>query len=184
MQNPIVKSVERWLSDIVIDLNLCPFAKREFLKKSIRFQVSPARSEQELLQDLIVELALLNKESEIETSLLIHPEVLQDFDAYNQFLSFTDQMLDAMNMKGDFQIASFHPDYQFADTQVDDAENYTNRSPYPLLHILRESSLEQAIASHGNTEQIPNDNIELMNKLGAAEMAKRLNDCTVDGGDS
>ena len=174
MQNPIIKSVETWLSETVIGLNLCPFAKREYVQKKVRFQVSPAKSEQELLQDVVVELALLNKEPGIETTLLIHPDVLSDFDDYNQFLSFTDQMLSAMNMNGEFQIASFHPDYQFADTEPDDAENYTNRSPYPLLHILRESSLEKAIAAHGDTEQIPEDNIQLMNKLGADEMAKRL----------
>jgi len=178
--NEIVKHVESWLSDIVIGLNLCPFAKREYLKKSVRFQISPAKSEQELLQDLVVELALLNKEPSIETSLLIHPEVLQDFDDYNQFLSFTDQMLSAMNMNGEFQIASFHPDYQFAETAPDDAENFTNRSPYPLLHILRESSLEQAIEAHGKTEEIPANNIELMNKLGAEEMKTRLQQCFLE----
>jgi len=175
--NPVVKHVEAWLSDIVIGLNLCPFAKREFIKKSIRFQCSAARSEQELLQDLVVELALLNKSPEIETTLLIHPDVLQGFDEYNQFLDFADNVIESMNMQGEFQIASFHPDYCFAGTSVDDAENYTNRSPYPLLHILRESSLEKAIQAHANTEQIPEDNIRLMNDMGAPEMAKRLQNC-------
>ncbi len=170
----VVKHVDSWLSEIVIELNLCPFAKREYISKHIRFQCSPARSEQELLQDLVVELALLKKSPEIETTLLIHPQVLQDFDQYNQFLGFAEQVIEQMNMQGIYQIASFHPDYQFADTEFDDAENYTNRSPYPLLHILRESSLEKAIEMHGNTAQIPEDNITLMNKLGAPEMAKRL----------
>lgn len=175
--NPIIKRVESWLSETIIGLNLCPFAKREYRQNKIRFQLSPARSEQELLQDLVIELALLNKEPEIETTLLIHPDVLCDFDSYNQFLSFADQMIESMNMTGEFQIASFHPDYQFAGTMPDDAENYTNRSPYPLLHILRESSLEKAIESHPNTDNIPVDNIELMNKLGADEMKKRLDQC-------
>lgn len=178
--NQVVKHVETWLSDTVIGLNLCPFAKREYIKKSIRFQCSPARSEQELLQDLVVELALLNKSPEIETTLLIHPQVLTDFDDYNQFLGFAEQIIESMNMQGEFQIASFHPDYCFAGTDVGDAENYTNRSPYPLLHILRESSLEKAIEAHANTEQIPEDNIDLMNELGAQEMAKRLEKCFED----
>ena len=169
-----IKQVELWLSDIVIELNLCPFAKREYLSKSIRFQCSPARSEQELLQDLVVEFAFLKKTPEIETTLLIHPQVLLDFDQYNQFLGFTENVIEQMNMQGDYQIASFHPDYQFAGTESDDAENYTNRSPYPLLHILREASLEKAIDMHSNTEQIPETNIALMNKLGAKEMAERL----------
>ena len=170
----VVKHVESWLSDIVIELNLCPFAKREYLSKRIRFQCSPARSEQELLQDLVVELALLKKTPEVETTLLIHPQVLQDFDQYNQFLGFAEQVIEQMNMQGVYQIASFHPDYQFAGTQINDAENYTNRAPYPLLHILREASLEKAIEAHSNTEQIPEVNIALMNKLGAKEMAQRL----------
>ena len=173
----IINSVESWLNETVIGLNLCPFPKREYLQKRIRFTQSPARSEQELLQDLVVELALLNKEPEIETTLLIHPDVLGDFDSYNQFLGFAEQIIESMNMAGEFQIASFHPNYQFAGTEVDAAENYTNRSPYPLLHILRESSLEEAIRKHGNTEQIPDDNIELMNRLGANVMAKKLEEC-------
>ena len=122
----------------------------------------------------MVELALLKKTPEIETTLLIHPQVLQDFDQYNQFLGFTENVIEQMNMQGDYQIASFHPSYQFAGTKSDDAENYTNRSPYPLLHILREASLEKAIDMHSNTEQIPETNIALMNKLGAKEMAERL----------
>lgn len=170
----VIQHVETWLTDLVIELNLCPFAKREYLSKRIRFQYSPARSEQELLQDLVVELALLKKTPEIETTLLIHPEVLQDFDAYNQFLDFADQIIEQMNMQGIYQIASFHPSYQFANTEFNDAENYTNRSPYPLLHILREASLEKAIQMHANTEQIPKDNVMLMNKLGAELMAERL----------
>ena len=170
----VIRHVESWLADVVIELNLCPFAKREHLAKRIRFQCSPARSEQELLQDLVVELALLKKSPEIETTLLIHPEVLNDFDAYNQFLDFADQVIEQMNMQGVYQIASFHPDYQFAETEFDDAENFTNRSPYPLLHILREPSLEKAIETHSSTEQIPKDNIALMNKLGAEAMAERL----------
>jgi len=174
VKKTVINNVESWLSDIVIDLNLCPFAKREYIKKSIRFSVSPASSEQQLLQDLVIELALLNKKPNIETTLLIHPDVLQDFGDYNQFLDFADQIIEQMGMQGEFQIASFHPDYQFAGTEPNAAENYTNRSPYPLLHILRESSLEKAVELHGDTEQIPEDNIALMNILGATEMAKRL----------
>jgi len=177
VQNNVVQSVKNWLQEIVIDLNLCPFAKREWQKKAIRFQVSPARAEQQLLQDLVIELALLKKEPSIETTLLIHPDVLQDFDTYNQFLSFAEQVIESMNMSGQFQIASFHPDYQFAATKPEDAQNYTNRSPYPMLHILRESSLNKAIDAHANTEQIPQENIALMNKLGAQEMVKRLQQC-------
>lgn len=184
MQNAIVESVKAWLQETVIGLNLCPFANREWQKKSIRFQVSPANSEQQLLQDLVIELALLKKEPSIETTLLIHPDVLQDFETYNQFLDFADQMIEAMNMSGQYQVASFHPHYLFADSEPNDAENYTNRSPYPMLHILRESSLERAIQAHGNTEQIPEDNIALMNKLGASEMARRLKQCCSEGDES
>jgi len=177
VQNEIVESVKIWLKETVIGLNLCPFANREWQRKSIRFQVSAARSEQQLLQDLVIELALLKKEPSIETTLLILPDVLQEFDTYNQFLDFADQMIEAMNMAGQYQIASFHPDYQFADTEAEDAQNYTNRSPYPILHILREASLEKAIQSYGDTEQIPENNVKLMNELGVTEMARRLEQC-------
>jgi len=179
-----VEITQRWLERIVIDLNLCPFAKRDYLQNRVRIIESPALNEELLLQDLMVELALLNRQDDIETTLLIAPHVLQKFDDYNQFLVFVDTLLIEMKLEGVFQIASFHPHYQFADTAIDDVENYTNRAPYPLLHILREDSLDKAIDQHTNTKIIPEDNIELMRSLGSAHMQKLLDSCRSSSGHS
>ncbi len=174
----VEQRVENWLTSIVIDLNLCPFAQREYRNNSIRFKTSSAQSEEEIVRDLIVELSLLNKHDDIETTLLILPTVLSEFGHFNDFLGFADSLLQEMSFDGVFQLASFHPDYRFADTQPGDAENFTNRAPYPILHILRESSLDWAIGQHSDTDQIPLDNIALMNKLGSVHMAKLLSACS------
>ena len=174
----VKKNVEHWLTSVVIDLNLCPFAQREYRQNKVRFSISDAQTEEAIGNDLSAELRLLKEQNDIETTLLILPNVLQDFLMYNDFLGLADQLVDEMNLAGVLQIASFHPDYQFAGTKADDPENYTNRSPYPILHLLRESSLEQAIEHHPNTEQIPEDNIALMNKLGKQHMASLLSACT------
>lgn len=173
----VEKQVEKWLTSVVIDLNLCPFAQREYRQNKIRFKVSEAEVEEAIIEGLVAELLLLTKQDGIETSLLILPKALLEFSCFNDFLGFADDLLCEMQLDGVYQIASFHPDYQFAGTQVDDAENYTNRSPYPILHILREASLEQAIENHPNTDQIPNDNIALVNSLGNQHMSSLLNSC-------
>jgi len=126
---------------------------------------------------LQAELEWLDTHPAIETTLLIHPQVLQDFDDYNQFLETADDLLDAMGFDGMYQLASFHPNYQFAETAPADVENYTNRSPYPLLHLLREQSLERSIASYPDAEQIPLRNIALMKCLGVARLKQLLRAC-------
>ncbi|ANO50693.1 DUF1415 domain-containing protein [Woeseia oceani] len=173
--------VRRWVEDLVVGLNLCPFAGRELVNNRIRFVESAATTEEQLLGTLEAELALLNNDAAIETTLLIHPDVLQDFFDYNQFLDTADRLLEQMELEGVYQVASFHPDYQFADTAADDAENYTNRSPYPLLHILREASLEKSIDAYPDVEQIPARNIERMNSLGREHLELLMRRC-IDGG--
>lgn len=173
----IQKHVEHWLTTVVIDLNLCPFAQREYQKNSIRFAVSDANDDEAIIEELALELELLNKHDDIETSLLILPNALSDFLDFNDFLGLADELLIKMKLEGIFQIANFHPDYQFAGTRSDDPENYTNRSPYPILHLLREKSLEKAIELHPNTDNIPDDNIKLMNTLGNKHMASLLSAC-------
>jgi len=126
---------------------------------------------------LQAELELLNSNTSIETTLLIHVNVLQDFDDYNQFLNYTDKLLRQTGLEGVYQIASFHPHYRFDGTGSDDAENYTNRSPYPMLHIIREESLAGAIAESANVDQIPARNIALMDKLGQARLRTLLQAC-------
>jgi len=170
-------AVRRWVEDVVIDLNLCPFAKRELLADRIRFDVTDASTETELLEVLASELDRLVSTPAIETTLIIHPHVLCDFLQYNQFLDIADRLLVQLKLEGIFQIASFHPDYQFADTEMDDPENFTNRSPYPVLHLLREDSLEKAIASTTDIDQVPLRNIETMKRIGTEALRSMLRAC-------
>ena len=167
-------STERWLKEVVIGYNLCPFAQRELQRQSIRFVVSNADNEIDLLQALEAELDVLLNDQNIETCLLIHPSVLGEFHQYNQFLDAADALLDELGLVGEIQIASFHPDYQFANTLANDAENFTNRSPYPMLHLLRETSLERAIASHPDASAIPDQNIKRMNEIGSNNLEREL----------
>ncbi|HHA19771.1 MAG TPA: DUF1415 domain-containing protein [Methylophaga sp.] len=166
----IIKAVRHWVETLVVGLNLCPFAKRELINNRVRFTVTDATTEQQLLETLQAELQLLNDDRSIETTLLIHPDVLQDFYDYNEFLDYADGLLVQLELDGIYQIASFHPNYQFADTEPDDVENYSNRTPYPLLHLIREQSLERAIANYPNSDQIPQRNVELLRSLGSKKM--------------
>ena len=176
-KDAVTASVRRWVETVVVDLDLCPFAGRELRRERIRFAVTPARTVAELLESLRTELETLDTHPDIETTLLVHPRVLQDFDDYNEFLDTAEGMLGTLGMVGIFQIASFHPHYRFAGTAADDVENYTNRSPYPMLHLLREASLERGIESHPDTEQIPLRNIALMKRLGAERLKQLWNAC-------
>ena len=168
----VAAAVRQWLESLVIKLNLCPFAGRELLNDRVRFAVTSATSEDELLNALQTELELLSADTSIETTLLIHPQVLGDFAAYNQFLDAADGLLRYLELEGIYQIASFHPDYQFGGTEPNDVENFTNRAPYPLLHILREESLERAIAEYPDVEKIPERNIKLMNSMGEEQLRR------------
>ncbi len=168
----IVAVVRNWVDRFVVGMNLCPFAKTELTRNRFRFTVSAANSEDLLLAELQTELELLNNNRCIETTLLIHPSVLRDFDAYNQFLNYAEALIKQMALEGIYQIASFHPDYRFEGSAPTAAENYTNRSPYPMLHLLREESLERAIARYPDVEQIPRRNIELMRRLGETKLLK------------
>jgi uncharacterized protein len=171
------RTVRRWVETIVVGLNLCPFAHRELAHDRVRFAVTDATSEDQLSTALVRELALLQSDSSIETTLLIHPSALENFSDYNEFLDRADQVLRQLNLEGVFQVASFHPRYQFAGTAPDDAENYTNRSPFPLLHLIREDSLEQAIAAFADVDDIPARNIGLMNDLGREKLQTLVQAC-------
>src|SRR5262249_10321371 len=143
----VVEATKRWLEAFVIGLNLCPFAERPFRGGGIRHVVSAATEENGLLEDLRTELRRLAASEEIETTLLIHQPVLTDFLDYNDFLDPAEKQVQALGLEGVIQIASFHPQYQFAGTEGDDVENYTNRSPFPMLHLLREESVTRVAAS-------------------------------------
>jgi hypothetical protein len=173
----IISATRKWVEDVVVGYNLCPFAKRELVRDRVRFVVSEAETEDELLQAVHAELQRLEDDPNIETTLLVHPNVLQDFPAYNEFLDATDGLLAYMNLEGIYQIASFHPDYQFEGTEPEAAENYTNRSPYPMFHLIREASLEAVINNYPDVDGIPDRNIALMNEFGAEKMRRILDNC-------
>ena len=180
-----IKTVERWLKDVVIGLNLCPFAARPFGDKEIRIEIFEGDTETGLLEMLQSELTMIdskpidnrptdeqtteNNETGIETTLIVIPNMLHNFDTYNQFLDLVDALLDKFSWTGQYQIASFHPQYCFAETAPDSPENLTNRSPYPLLHIIREASIETALEHYSSPENIPDQNIEKMKALSIDE---------------
>jgi uncharacterized protein len=164
----VINAVSTWLERAVIGLNLCPFAKAVHSRGQIRYAVSEATEPEQLIQDLTEELRHLHDcdPAVTDTTLLIHPWILQDFAEYNEFLGIAELILSSMGLEGDIQIASFHPDYQFADIHRDDITNFTNRSPYPILHLLREDSLSKAVAAYPDTDNIYKRNISTLEKLG------------------
>ncbi len=164
----VVAATREWVEKAVIGLNLCPFAKAVQVKNQIRYAVSSAESRDALLEDLLRELQELAVADPAahDTTLLIHPLVLTDFLDYNDFLDIADRALAELGLEGEIQIASFHPHYQFAGTRPEDIDNYTNRSPYPCLHLLREASIERAVAAFPDASQIYERNIETLRRLG------------------
>jgi hypothetical protein len=167
-EKQIIALTSAWLEKVVIGLNLCPFAKPVHTKGQIDYFLSHARDESTLATDLRVAMQrlLAAPPETIDTCLLIHPWTLSDFIEYNNFLDIADEILDELDLIGVLQIASFHPDYQFAGTSEDDVTNCTNRSPFPLLHLLREESLDKATAALPDASVIVDRNLETMNSLG------------------
>src|ERR1700730_6063091 len=166
----IIAATRRWLERSVIGLNLCPFAEIVYRADGVRCRVSEQRSASALLDDLRAELRELQAADPLrcETTLLIHPWVLADFIEYNDFLDVCETTIAELDLEGELQVASFHPQYQFAGTQPEDIENYTNRSPYPMLHLLREASIERAIAAMPDAGEIYRKNILTLRSLGHA----------------
>lgn len=164
----VVKTTRIWLERAVIGLNLCPFAKAVYLKNQIRYIVSSASVPEALCAELITELQILQAADPVilDTTLLIHPYVLTDFHDYNDFLATAETIIADAGLAGEIQVASFHPHYQFAGTEPDDIENYTNRSPYPILHLLRETSVEFAVAAFPDAAKIFDKNIETLRQIG------------------
>ena len=167
---PIIAQTRRWLEIAVIGLNLCPFAQSVYRGNRVRMRVSEDCSAAGLLEEFREEASYLHMADprQCETSLLIHPWALTDFLEYNDFLPLCDAAVAELGLEGEVQVASFHPQYQFAGTQAHDIENYTNRSPYPMLHLLREDSVERAVAASANAEAIYQKNILTLRRLGHA----------------
>jgi hypothetical protein len=178
----VIAETRAWVDRAVIGLNLCPFAKSVQVKQQVRYVVCEATDTDALqatLFDELERLALADPE-EIDTTLLIHPQVLQDFNDYNAFLDVADATLAVLKLDGILQIASFHPQYQFADAAPDDVTNATNRSPYPTLHLIRESSIDRAVAAFPEAEMIFETNIATMERLGAEGWAALQAQCRAD----
>ena len=172
----VIAATRNWVEKAVIGLRLCPFAASPYLLGLIRYRVSEQRSPEGLAEELTQELTYLAAADPLhcETSLLIHPRVLGDFLDYNQFLDRADAAVAALGLEGELQIASFHPAYQFAGSASNDVENCSNRSPYPMLHLLRESSVKRAAATFPGVDEIGNRNIATLRELGAAGLRKVL----------
>lgn len=166
--DPIVAATQTWIEKAVIGLNLCPFTKAVYVKQQIRYVVSAAQEVEALVAELEAELLTLQAADpeKIDTTLVIIPDTLSDFLDYNDFLTVADNLLEELELDGEIQIASFHPDYQFSGTAANDIENYTNRSPYPILHLLREASIERAVDAFPEAEMIFEKNMETLRKLG------------------
>ena len=175
-QPTVIAATRRWIADVVIGLNLCPFARRVFEGGAIRYVVTAAANEEALLEHLARELKALAAVplSAVETTLLIHPRALPDFLDYNDFLDEGDRLLADLGLVGTIQIASFHPAYQFAGTARDAVENFTNRSPYPMLHLLREESVSRVAGDVDELAEIPRRNIATLRGLGKARILEML----------
>lgn len=168
IRDEVIAATEHWLTRAVIGLNLCPFAKSVHVKKQIRYVVSEARGVDDLVVELADELRLL-KETDpeaVDTTLLITPQAFADFADYNDALFFAERLLRDMGLAGELQIASFHPQYRFEGTAPDDIDNYTNRAPYPIFHLLREASIDRAVDAFPDASDIYERNIETLRRLG------------------
>ena len=170
----IEQEVQQWLEDVVIGLNLCPFAAKPNRNKQIKIFVSEATTEEVLLEDVLQELMNLDSKTaeELETTLVAIPNMLQDFMDYNFFLDWVDALIKQQEWEGIYQIATFHPDYCFGGADPEDDENLTNRSPYPVLHLIREESMEKVLKHYPNPEAIPDTNIARVEALSQEERRK------------
>ena len=178
----VIARTRAWVERAVIGLNLCPFAKGPQGKGQVRYIVCPAADAEGLLASLLGELRWLADvpSASVETTLLIHPHVLNDFAHYNDFLDIADAAVQELELDGVLQVASFHPQYQFAGSAPADLGNATNRSPYPTLHLIREESIDRAVEAFPEAEAIFENNIATMERLGASGWAALLEQCQDD----
>ncbi len=178
-EQAILLATRNWIDRVVVGLNLCPFAGDSIARGGLRMTVAPAREPDSLSAALIDELRFLETPAgeAFDSALLIHPNTLNDFLEYNDYLDRCDEILESHALVGKFQIASFHPQYRFAESHDDDPSNYTNRSPYPMLHLLRETSVARAVEEHADPESIPDTNIRRLEELGEASLRALLADC-------
>ena len=172
-ERTVIEDTQKWLLEAVVDLNLCPFAKAVVVKDMVRYRVCASAEPADVLAMLREELQHLAEADpdKLDTTLLIAPNALPDFLDFNDFLADCDDVLMDLALDGVLQVADFHPLYQFGGTEVDDIENFTNRTPYPTLHLLREASIDKAVEAYPDASLIFERNIEVLNKLGHAGWA-------------
>ncbi len=175
----VIAAVKYWLEEVVIKLNFCPFAQKVLINDKVRYKVVSESSKEEQLMCLVEEFQRLDKETKIETTLMITPVGLESFFDYLDLFEAANQLLVKLNYESVYQLASFHPDYCFDDTEQNDASNFTNRSPYPLIHIIREERLEKVLESYPDAAEIPIRNIKLANEKGTAYFEELIKLATV-----
>ena len=173
----IISATSRWIDSVVVGYQFCPFAARELKRNSIHYHVSHRARLEDDLADVIDECRRLDNSDTIETTLLIYPDNFEEFEAFLDFFALAEHLMVAQGYEGIYQLASFHPHYCFADSAMDDPANYTNRSPYPMLHLLRESSLEAALKNYDQPESIPENNIHKATHLGLEKLRSVLQSC-------
>ena len=166
----IITQTKKWLADVVIGCYFCPFAKKPFKGDSIHYEVTDSSDAESCLRDLLLECQRLDEHPEIETTLLIFPDGSPDFDDYLDLVAMAEDLLIAQDYDGVYQVAGFHPDYRFGDAPVDDPANYTNRSLYPMFHLIREESIDQALASDLDPDSIPEKNVAFARDKGLIYM--------------
>lgn len=177
----VVLHTRAWVERVVVGCNFCPFAGREVERETVLYQVVRATTLEQCLLELVDGCRHLDADSSIETALLIYPEMFTDFEDFLEFVYLAEDLLAEQGYEGVYQLANFHRDYCFADSDMDDPANYTNRSPYPVLHLIREASLEKVLSSYPNPEHIPERNIEYARQLGRARMEQLLAQCLTAG---
>ncbi len=172
-----ITQTRAWVETFIVEYNICPFARRELERGSIRYSVIHSPSLAQCLESLIDECERLDKDGKIETTLVIFPYGFKLFDEYLGLLEIAEKLLLEQGYEGVYQLASFHPDYCFADTSPPDPANYTNRSPYPMLHLIREESIDRALKSYSKPEEIPQRNMKLARRLGDVKLKQILDTC-------
>ena len=173
----VIKHCQKWVESIIVRFNICPFAKAELQQQTIDYHVVATGSFESYVAALMAQCQLLDTNQSISTSLVIYPDPQLDFHSYLELLSISEQVMTDAGYDGIYQLASFHPDYCFGGASDDDAANYTNRAPYPVLHLIREAQITQVLADFLKPEQIPHRNIEFTRRKGFDKMAEALADC-------
>lgn len=176
-EDQIIEQTKNWIKSVVIECNFCPFASKPFHNKQIRYSVNADLNTKNFKEIIAKEFNFLDEHSEIETSFLILPNQFDDFNVYLNLIQKSERLINTLKYDGIYQIASFHPNYLFQGSDESDPANYTNRSIYPMLHFIREESLEKAIQFHPNPDKIPNDNIDFCREKGLNYMQVLRNTC-------